>query len=428
MHPPNPQEQIVQCSPTDGRPSHQAETLGPSDLTSTTTLPAVDSPPATPPAIIIPLRLAPAPFVTPRISPASVVASNPLIAASLPALRKHFAVRTHDELALRCSELGGTSYVIEDLFPARSIGIVVGDSGFGKSPLLYQAGICVAAGVPFLGQAVSQGKVLYLDYENGLQDSLEMTRRLSSHLGLEAVPAEFTMWHYNDCSSDYSKEDHTIFDMIKALRPRLTIIDSLSAYCPEAEDKNSAVTPVFQGFRRAIRDFETTIVVVHHIKKPSNKPSEQPTPLDECDPKEWLFQTRGARALINSSDVRLAVGMPGVSGGLRNTQHAPGDRLALVLRGFGRIRGEIGPLFIARVHDEEHEPLGYRHLRGVDLLFNDDQEAAFERLPPSFTTGEAERIYERGSQATSDFLNKCIRSKLLRKVGRGRFEKCEGTE
>jgi hypothetical protein len=367
-------------------------------------------------------------FVPPRVLTSHIPTSNPLIEASQPMIRRHFGIRDYDELGQRCSELGSTSYVIEDFLPARSIGIVVGDSGFGKSPLLYQAGICVAAGIPFLGHAVIQGRVLYLDYENGLADSLEMAKRLSTHLNLRAVPADFTMWHYNDCSPLYGREGHTIFDMIKFLRPALTIIDSFSAYRPEAEEKNSLVTPVFQEFRNAIRDYGGTIVVVHHIRKPSNKPSEKLSPLDECDPKDWLLQTRGARALINGSDVRLGVDVPGVSAGIRNVQHASRDRVALVLRGFGRIRGEIGPFFIARTYDEEGDPLGYRHLNGVDLLFNDDQEAAFARLPQAFSTGEAVRTYGRGDQATADFLKKCQRLKLLRKLSRGQYQKCESAE
>ena len=188
------------------------------------------------------------------------------------------------------------------------------------------------------------------------------------------------------------------------------------------------VTAAFQEFRRAIRDYGGTIAVVHHIKKPSNKPSEKPSPLDECDPKEWLLQTRGARALINGSDVRVGIDVPGVSSGIRNVQHASTDRVALVLRGFGRIRGEIGPLFIARTYDEEGDPLGYRHLSGVDLLFNADQQEAFARLPQAFSTGEARRTYGRGDQATADFLKKCRRLKLLRKLNRGQYQKCEGAE
>src|SRR5258708_2625012 len=53
-------------------------------------------------------------------------------------------------------------YLVDDLLRARSVNLLVGDSGLGKTPLGIQLGICVAAGVPFLGLRVPQsGPVLY---------------------------------------------------------------------------------------------------------------------------------------------------------------------------------------------------------------------------------------------------------------------------
>jgi RecA-family ATPase len=45
----------------------------------------------------------------------------------------------------------------------KSVNIMAGDSGIGKSPLLCQLGLSVASGLPFLGMAAEQGAVLYLD-------------------------------------------------------------------------------------------------------------------------------------------------------------------------------------------------------------------------------------------------------------------------
>src|SRR5262245_15929886 len=58
--------------------------------------------------------------------------------------------------------------VVEGLLPVGSVNLWAGDSGLGKSALVIQLGICVAAGKPFLGQAVrlSAKKVLLVDFEN----------------------------------------------------------------------------------------------------------------------------------------------------------------------------------------------------------------------------------------------------------------------
>jgi hypothetical protein len=383
--------------------------------------PTVEAPAASTPA-------GPFPFIPPRVAASANLAHSTIAQASEATLRRHQAIRTYDDLERRCIELGSAEYLIDGILPTRSIGLLVGDSGLGKSALLYQAAICIAGGVPFLGHTVRQGRVLYLDYENGLKDSQEMARRLCEHLGLSAVPPEFYFWNYNDCSNLYGSPGNTIFDMINLIRPSLTIIDSLTAFQPQIEEKNAIATEVFQSFRRAIRDWGTTVWGVHHTKKPSTKPGEAPPALDEGDGQKWFLQARGPRALINGSDVRLGVDLPGVSVAVRNSQTGSGNHVALIMRGFGRVRGEIGPLFIARSYDSEGEPMGYRCMIGVGLLFNPDQQAAFTRLPRTFSFGDAQRAYGRGPQATTDFLQKCQRQGLLRKQGRGRYEKREVTE
>ena len=66
------------------------------------------------------------------------------------------------------------------------------------------------------------------------------------------------------------------------------------------------------------------------------------------------------------------------------------------------------------------EPLGYRQLAGPELLFNSDQEECFGRLKESSTFKDVQITYERGPQATSDFLKKCVAAGIVRKVGTGR--------
>ena len=81
------------------------------------------------------------------------------------------SLRTPERLAKRIAELGVQEYVIDTLIPAQGIAFVIGDSGLGKSPFLYQAAISVAAGLPdFLGRRIGRsGPVLMLDCENGQQ-------------------------------------------------------------------------------------------------------------------------------------------------------------------------------------------------------------------------------------------------------------------
>jgi hypothetical protein len=79
------------------------------------------------------------------------------------------------------------------------------------------------------------------------------------------------------------------------------------------------------------------------------------------------------------------------------------------------------------VLDEDGEPLGYEKLTGTELLFNDEQEQAYNRFPPVISFTEAQRCYGRRAQATSEFLKKCINIGIMRKDGR-EYRKVEAAE
>ena len=114
-----------------------------------------------------------------------------------------WALHSAHTLRVRAQELGASGYVIKGLLPARSIGILLGDSGLGKSPLMYQAGLCVAAGLPFLGCETTKGRVLIADFENGIGDMCEMMERISGYLGLSGPPADLYL-----CLSGQVKTGH----------------------------------------------------------------------------------------------------------------------------------------------------------------------------------------------------------------------------
>lgn len=349
----------------------------------------------------------------PATPPETVITSLGPEPADLCSSKRKWGIYSPGELKQRCRQITAGGYLIEGLFPERTIGMVVGDSGIGKSPLLYQAALCVAAGIPFLGHAVQQGRVLYADFENGLADADELISRLARHLGLSESPDDLLLWNFNDSPPKYHSLGG-IPGMIRDVRPRLAIIDSLAGCNPDAEEKNSAATRLLQEYRSVARECGTTVIFVHHLRKPSTGKWDDPTPrLELVDhPREWFHMTRGAGALINGSDIRLGIDVP-TSAGSANGRR---EEVALLWRGFGRVRGEIPTTYLARVCDANGEPLGYNRLTGTALLFNQEQEAAFGKLPDSFRFKDAQTIYGKGGQATTDFLKKCANVGILEKL------------
>jgi len=332
-------------------------------------------------------------------------------------VNRRWGVHTAETLRLRAKELGASDQLIKALLPARSIGLLLGDSGLGKSPLIYQAGICIAAGVPFLGRETMKGRVLIADFENGLADMHELVERITRYLDLPLSPNDdLQFWSLNDCDPRYGQPRHTLLDILRDVKPVLAIVDSLASYAPKAEEQNSSATEMLQEFRSLARECGTATLLVHHRRKQPRKADESAGPLEKANLRQWFQDSRGASTLYNGSDIRLGVDEPDLSS-------VGKDEVSLVLRGFGRIRGEIGPLYLTRDVDEGGDPVGYRLLTGAELLFNDQQKSALAALPQHFTFKDAKIAYGRGDQATANFLQRCIDLRLLSRVERGRYEK-----
>jgi hypothetical protein len=172
----------------------------------------------------------------------------------------------------------------------------------------------------------------------------------------------------------------------------------------------------YQVLRGISKDNSATITTVHHVRKESTQPGVTVPDLEQ-DARGWFQQARGARQLINGADIRIGVDKCRRAD-LLTELDGRSVEVALVLAGFGRLRGNIEPMYLGRVLGEDGKPMGYEQLRGASLLFNSDQRAAFESLADTFTFKQAKQTYGRGSQATTDFLNKCQSVGILRKEGR----------
>src|SRR5262249_10243066 len=57
---------------------------------------------------------------------------------------------TVQQLREQVKTLNSLEELVQGILPVRSVNIIGGDSGLGKSPLMCQLAVCVAAGIPFL--------------------------------------------------------------------------------------------------------------------------------------------------------------------------------------------------------------------------------------------------------------------------------------
>ena len=136
--------------------------------------------------------------------------------------------------------------------------VALGDSGLGKTPWAYQLGLCVATGEQFLGYPTRQGRVIYLDLENGPDAVLGVAQSLCGHLGIKWSPDDFLV-----------RRDEAIPDLSEVVaeyKPSLVIIDTLRPFRPTAEKSNDEMGLLLNELRFIARSAHCTILVLHHVR------------------------------------------------------------------------------------------------------------------------------------------------------------------
>lgn len=320
-------------------------------------------------------------------------------------------ILTPEMLDRLCEEDKTAEYLVEDFLPYQTIDIAGGDSTIGKSPWLYELGLCVASGSPFMGHKVVQGRVLYFDLENTTRSSQTMRDAIMQFLGLKEKPAGWLL------SFDPPQDIEELETKIKESLPSLVVIDTLREFSPDATRDNSTAAELLKKLRVLARKYSCVIILVHHMRKPRN--DERPQNLQDSKVVTWMLGMEGPRALVNQTDVRIA---------LEEGDHDPA---AIQVKWNRRVVGDSPLTLFERVTDESSgEPIGYKHLTGP-MLLDPERRKAFEKLPPDFSFKQAVSALGKTNNPTNRFLAECRQLGLIEKRGPGRYRKfssCGGTE
>lgn len=344
-----------------------------------------------------------------RVSFRSVDAYDP-DAVDVPAydsvLLNEHGIFTSATLKAAVQQLASEPWLVDGLIRAQSIVLLAGDSGLGKTPLAILLGLCVAAGVPFFGRPVQQGRVLYCDAESDQPGFSEMVDQISQFLGLSEWPADFIVWNpYWITGGSDSTLSAQLHEKVAAMQPKMVIVDPQRVFWPQAEKHSSdTAKDLTMPLRKQGADVGCTWIVIHHLRKDAaRKDGEQPISLAD-NPYAWFQNVAGSRALVNLSDTRLGV--------------EPGEKQAdLVLAGFVRRLGAIVPMELTRARDEHGEPIGYQLLTGIERL-NTTDRSVFDGLASRFRFGAVKAAYSDSGSNAKRFIEKCISVKILSKNGK----------
>lgn len=289
--------------------------------------------------------------------------------------------------------------IVKSMVPERGVVLFAGDSGIGKSPWLIQKGICVAAGVPFLGYETRAGRVLCVDFENhdtGLESTA--TRIAKDGLGLEDVPENFRFLQ------DVSQQD--VFNEIKVWKPLYITIDSLRGMGEGIEGKNDQCAAFLKKIRDIARTQNCTFEILHHLKKPDDKTEMKD--IETTRTVEWMLQVSGPRALINQTDVRIAVDMC-----RRKSLTAE-----IVVRWHYKLTGEYQPIYIGRKRLDSlgGEPVGYERQTGIQVIQLKEFRQVYETLPDQFHHADMEKLLK-NPKTVQEFIGACRSAGILNKIG-----------
>jgi len=170
-----------------------------------------------------------------------------------------------------------TVYAVEGFIPLPSLSIVYGAPGSGKSLLLADMGITIAAGQTWLGNesdGISFGKptkemkVIWMDWDNGTPrchtrfGAFARAKKLTRDIPFRYVSMEEPIFNANDPDSVNFIEEE-----IKKQSANIVIIDNLSCIHPQIEENSSLMSVIMTNLRRITERCNIAMIIIHHVNK-----------------------------------------------------------------------------------------------------------------------------------------------------------------
>jgi hypothetical protein len=171
-----------------------------------------------------------------------------------------------------------TQYLVKPYVSRPGVTIFFGRPKELKSLVVLEMGLHVAGGIPWLassstsndGIEVKQGRVVWLDLENG---TLTMKRRMKafqSALGMRAVPGQFIVYSFPSPALDLSKDDNVI-ELIARLQALggidLFIVDHLGQLFLDIDENSPLSSKIMGAIKRISEICQISICLIHHANK-----------------------------------------------------------------------------------------------------------------------------------------------------------------
>lgn len=195
-------------------------------------------------------------FTTQRV--ASIAAGEPT--EGKPGSGSDAEFWTHDDLLN--ARFSAVRWIVHEFIADESVTILGGVQKAGKSWLALQIAQCVASGRELFGKSVEAGEVIYLALEDG-------ARRLQDRLKKQAAAHGLPIVWYTKFPKLDSKDGWPLLCDLAARRPKLLIVDTLSAAKSGKTDESDSgpMADMFNALRELAQKYQIGILVVHHHGK-----------------------------------------------------------------------------------------------------------------------------------------------------------------
>ena len=176
---------------------------------------------------------------------------------------------TLDELYKQPLEI---DWIIEDIIPSNSVGMIYGPSGSGKSHVILSIAAMIANGRDWFDKESKQGNVLVMAGE-GLSGLSRRLRAIEKEHDLSIVQDKLHISSRAiglDTENGYKQVEQAISELDTP--PKLIFIDTLSRHLMESEENSNDDMARFINKLEDIRlKYGCTIVLVHHTGKGGNQ-------------------------------------------------------------------------------------------------------------------------------------------------------------
>lgn len=149
-------------------------------------------------------------------------------------------------------------WTVDKLIPSRSLTLLHGPGGLGKTWLALCLSKAVSEGAPFLGLPTQKRPVVYIDYENPLPLLIERVRQLAI--------ADVRFWHLS-ADPRPPKLDSDDWVRYKALPAGSLIVFDTVRAAHDGDENSSQDAGLVMGRLKELRELGNDVLLLHHVPK-----------------------------------------------------------------------------------------------------------------------------------------------------------------